>query len=124
MVTTEQRTIHIKSGDNGIGSGLLNIINYEKNDRLKRALKMLGLFWLFSLLSIPIVIAHWVLVPGFFIAGPIVAYRRYQMGSEIKNAIGQCPACQNEITVEMEPADNLPKWTYCPNCSASIQLVE
>jgi len=30
----------------------------------------LGLFWLLALGSLPIIFAHWVLVPGFFIAGP------------------------------------------------------
>lgn len=122
MSSNHKRPIEIRGGADAVVPGVLNVTLFEPNDRTVRALKTLGLFWALSIASIPIIIAHWVLVPGFFIAGPILAVRRYRMVQRTDDAEGNCPACRADIKVELEPADVLPKWTYCPKCNAPIQL--
>ncbi|MBI5185008.1 MAG: hypothetical protein HZA01_04690 [Nitrospinae bacterium] len=98
------------------------MVRYDKNERMRRALKTLGFFWALAVASVPVVIAHFVLVPGFLIAGPFLAFRKFKAETALEKALGACPACDKEISFALEPADVLPKWTYCPRCNASLQL--
>lgn len=123
MSSMEQRPIVIKSGEQE-RPGFLHMRMFTPRERLIRALKVWGLAWLLALVSVPIIIAHWVLVPGFFIAGPIWAYKRYRTLGTPDHASGQCPANGEEISVTLEAADRLPLWTHCPVCNSSLQLVE
>ncbi|NOZ52697.1 MAG: hypothetical protein GXP08_06065 [Gammaproteobacteria bacterium] len=100
----------------------LYISIYNEKERLKRAMMRLGLFWLLSLGSIPIIFAHWVLVPGFFIAGPIAAIMTYRVKQATNHASGRCPCCEQQVVINLEPKDSIPSWTYCPQCKQSIHL--
>ncbi len=124
MAHAEQHPILIKSNDGAATAGSLHVTIYDKHDRTIRAGKVLALYWLFAILSIFVPIAHFVLVPGFVLAGPIMAYFRYRVASRSDNAIGQCPVNNNDVTIRLKPADQLPLWTYCPVCNAPLQLVE
>lgn len=100
----------------------LHTILFDNRDSIIRALKRLGLFWLLALASLPIIGAHWVLVPGFFIAGPIAAIMAYNVKEMMEKSNGVCPECGESIDVKMEPKDELPKWTYCPKCNQSLHI--
>lgn len=125
MPSSETKTIQFRSndGENSAEATLYTLV-FEQNELTKRALARLGLCWLASVGSIPIIFAHWVLVPGFFIAGPIMAAAAYKMKTMPEKAEGRCPVCNESITIDLEAKDVLPKWTYCPNCNHSIQLAE
>lgn len=122
MPSIENTAVGIKGNDGSTTSGVLHTTHYEQSDCLKRALMKLGLFWLLALGSIPIIFAHWVLVPGFFIAGPWMAYRTYQIKFDHLDVQGQCPVCKENVEIKMESNDELPKWTYCPRCNNPLQL--
>ena len=124
MPEKEQRKITLKSDDSPHGEGILHVTHYDKNDRTKRALKALGLCWLGAAASIPVVIAHWLLVPGFLIAGPVLAFKRLKQEAVTERAEGHCPIENQDVTLKLEANDTLPKFTYCPACNKSIQLVE
>lgn len=124
MAEKEERPIQIKSEAGTHGAGILHVTHYEKNERVKRAMTVLGLCWLGAAASIPVVIAHWVLVPGFLIAGPVMAYKRLNQDWVNKQATGTCPHCEQDIKIDTEANETLPKWTYCPACNKAIQLVE
>jgi len=99
-------------------------LEFDQSELTKRALTRLGLCWLASLGSLPIIFAHWVLVPGFFIAGPVMAMTAYKLKTVPDHADGACPTCNEIITFNFEPKDKLPKWTYCPSCNNSIQITD
>jgi hypothetical protein len=109
------------SGDQATDAQL-HITQFDNKDCTLRAFKRLGLFWLLALASIPIIFAHWVLVPGFFIAGPIAAVMAYKVKEVQDKASGVCPECRELIDVKMEPKELLPKWTYCPKCNQSLHI--
>lgn len=123
MISKEQRDIQISSSEKGLAAGILFFDAFETSDRVKRALSVLGLLWLAAGISVFIPIAHWGLVPGFLIAGPVVAFGRYKMEQAMEKVTGSCPNCQDDVTIELEAGDQLPMWTYCPNCNHSVQLV-
>lgn len=123
MPALEQRSILIKSGESA-SDGLLHSQVFTPRERALRAMKVWGLSWLLALASVPIIVAHWVLVPGFFLAGPIWAYKRYRTPSVPDHVSGRCPMKSEEISVPLEASDRLPMWTHCPVCHASLQFVE
>lgn len=123
MSRTTLQNIEIRGAANTRSSGALEVTSYDSRDRTIRALKTLGLFWGLALVSVPIIVAHWVLVPGFLIAGPVMAWRKYGVLQTAGGAHGTCPACAKEMQILLEPEDELPKRTYCPMCNAPIELV-
>jgi hypothetical protein len=124
MPTIENTSVHMKVNDGQVTIGSLQTTHYDHGECVKRALMKLGLFWLLALGSLPIIFAHWVLVPGFIIAGPWMAYRTFQKKYTRNHVQGVCPVCQENVEIKLESGDELPKWTYCPHCSASLHLLE
>lgn len=120
---TNTSAIGIESDNFPSYTGTLYSQVFSDRDRLLRALKMLGILWVLALVTLFIPIAHFVLVPTFLIAGPVVAFKRYAMKSALEKAGGKCPACGQEVTIPLEPGDRLPKRTYCPACNKPIRLV-
>ncbi len=123
MPALEQRSIFIRSGEQQ-NEGVLHLQAFTPQERLVRAAKVWGLSWLLAVLSLPIIGAHWVLVPGFLLAGPIWAFKRYRTPAVPDHVTGHCPSKQEEISLPLEASDSLPMWTHCPVCHASLQLVE
>lgn len=124
MSTTVQRTIRIENSENQSTSGKLHITTYSPQERMSRAIKILALLWAIAVATAFIPIAHFVLVPGFLIAGPIVAYRRYQMSEHPSSADGECPTCKQLSSIHLEPSDTLPMWTYCSASNDPVQLID
>lgn len=122
MPNTEHTTVSIIDNDEQANTGQMQTTWFDHSDCVKRGLAKLGLFWLLAVLSLPIVFAHWVLVPGFFIAGPWVAYRTYKVSHRRDHVTGDCPSCKDNVTLKLEAKDELPKWTYCPACNTPLQI--
>lgn len=122
MARTERQGIKI--GGEGLADtpGNLHVKVYDQGDRVKRALMVLGACWLLAGVTVFIPIAHFILVPGFLIAGPIGAFTRFRQAEARERADGRCPKCARDVTITLDANDVLPKWVYCPACDASIQL--
>ncbi|KAF0190719.1 MAG: hypothetical protein FD165_2507 [Gammaproteobacteria bacterium] len=124
MPTSAEHKIRVNSGEYPARDGLLHTRVYSQKERTRRAaLAWLG-FWLLAALSIPIVVAHLILIPAFLIAGPVVAYRRLKMREAAEKATGFCPVHDGEFTMELEAGDTLPIWQPCPECHAPLHLVD
>jgi hypothetical protein len=123
VVSREQQPIVIRGANGKTRPGVLGVLVFDRAERNRRALKTLALFWGLAGASAFIIIAHWVLVPGFLLAGPIMAFRKHRIIREIDNASGTCPACSEAITFELEANETLPKRTYCPKCAAPVELL-
>ncbi len=124
MSTTIHRTIRIENADNQSNIGQLNITTYSPQERTSRAIKILALLWGLAIVTVFIPLAHFVLVPGFLIAGPIIAYKRYQMAEHPSSANGECPTCKQPSSIHLEPSDTLPMWTYCSANNDPVQLID
>jgi hypothetical protein len=104
--------------------GVLHLQGLDVRQRLIRSAKIWGLMWLLMLLSVPLVIIHFVLVPAFLIAGPVMAVRRYRVTELPHHLSGICPSCKQDLTVAAESFDRLPIWVPCPACRASLHVHE
>ena len=123
MAEKRRESISIKSNDGAANSGELTISVLTQGERLARAGKVLAICWVLAIITAFIPVAHFVLVPLFGLAGPVAAFMKYAAEEVTENAVGICPECSKEVTIELDPADKLPKWTYCPACSKPLQLV-
>ena len=123
MPNTIETKIEFRGNDgDSTTDATLFSLEFDQAELTKRALTRLGLCWLAAIGSIPIIFAHWVLVPGFFIAGPVMAMTAYKMKTAPDHADGRCPDCKESISLKFEPKDTFPKWTYCPFCKKSIHV--
>jgi len=124
MASIEQSAVLLTGKDGNTRTGILQTTHFDQGDRLKRALARLAAFWALAVVTAFIPIAHFVLVPGFLIAGPVIAFMTYKTGWIRNHAAGTCPDCDHEITLSLGARDQLPKWTYCPDCNAPLQITE
>lgn len=91
-------------------------------DRVRRGLIGFGGCMLGAVLSVPIIGAHWVLVPGFLLAGPVVAFWRYRQAQLSDRVEFRCSACGNAVAVPLDPKQRPPAYLYCPQCKVSVHV--
>ena len=124
MASIKTQTILIKNDKNISSEGALHSTIYEHQERVKRATMALVGFWLLALISTPVLVLHFVLVPAFLFMGPYFAYKRYHAVSVPIEVTGHCPTCDKELRIQLETSDRLPMWSYCSARHDPIQLVE
>ena len=125
MVTHEQQAVWIKRNDGVQSNGMLSLSRYDRQARVVRAIKILGICWISAVgLFLTFIPAfHLLSALVLLILGPVLAYKRYNTAFINEKAQGRCPACTQDITVDFETDEPLPKWTYCPLCKAPIHIV-
>lgn len=101
--------------------GDAEIKEYTPRERTLRALKTLGAFWGLAIISVLIPVLHFILVPGFLLLGPIMAWLQYRQEIQVNNAHTQCPECQKEADFK-KITGNWPLKQNCPNCSAQFYI--
>jgi hypothetical protein len=116
------RTIQLKSQAGDTSQAEMTLQAYSNAERKKRAILILLACWTGAAASIPILIAHFILIPGFLIAGIVLFWKRWKTEEEAESVSGVCPACHNEITINLEKKGELPQWQYCPSCNDSLEL--
>ncbi|HFE37899.1 MAG TPA: hypothetical protein ENK06_05710 [Gammaproteobacteria bacterium] len=123
MASNTQMPVVLKDDEEHHNDATLYYTVYSSADRTKRAVTALLGCWAIAGVSIFIPIAHFALVPGFLIAGPIMAYSRLKMSESKEKVVGVCPRHNGEVSIKLENTDTIPKYTYCPECDGSIQIV-
>ncbi len=95
----------------------------RNGERAVRAFTALGICWALAAVTILIPVAHFVLVPGFLLAGPIAAWVRYRPRSLVLGGVGACPGCEAEVVVPSQ-AEHWPLSATCDGCMESLELRE
>ena len=113
--------VWIKTPTGKVSRGEVRIQTWDRKQRVKRGLKLLGFCWAMSLVTVIIPLAHFILVPGFFIAGPIGAWIISGQDSVILGGQGTCPSCDTFLTIVRGP-NRWPLSDLCAQCQASVSL--
>ncbi len=111
------------SSDEKKTQGIVWIQEWNQKERLRRALKALGISWGLAIVSVLIPLAHFILVPAFLLAGPFVAFRIYQVVSTIAGGTGNCPNCEKEFTI-VKASLKWPIHDLCSACQSSVVIVQ
>lgn len=117
-IATNQIEVHLASPTR-TSAGIAFIQEWDKKGRIKRSFKILGICWGLSIISILIPIAHFILVPSFLIAGPILALRVYGTEAMLIGGTGKCPHCDHDFLIEKSQL-NWPLQDLCTFCQSSI----
>ena len=89
---------------------------------MRRALAGLGLWWGAALVSVFIPVAHFFLVPGFFLYGLYTFLQRLKTNQLAVAGRGTCPDCGREQELDVAGRWILPRSTSCRFCQRSIRI--
>ena len=121
MINKIEQSVVVRSRDGITSPGKVFIQTWIRAERLKRSLKFLGYSWLFAVLSVFLPIAHFILVPGFLLAGPIAAYFVYHQESVVLGGESLCPKCGKSFAIVRGP-NKWPWEDYCSGCQAPFKI--
>lgn len=114
--------ITLISDQNESTSGSVEVQYYSQKSRSLRSFKWLGILWGLSLVSVLIPLAHFILVPGFFIAGLTVALVIYPVKQIIIRGEATCPYCHKSFPIaRMKITEDLSD--KCSHCLRSSSLI-
>ncbi len=114
------KLLHELSGAHS--EGTLIVDRFAAGERRKRAVLALLGAWTLGALTIAIPIVHFVAPFVLFAAGIWLAVRFWKEHARMRELAGTCPKCGNNFTKEMEGAPDLPVWSECPHCGASLAV--
>jgi hypothetical protein len=102
--------------------GTLTIRMFEKPERMRRALLALGKWWGVALLSVFIPVAHFLLVPSFFLYGIWELVQRLGTAEVALPARGTCPDCGTEQPLDLGARWRVPQEVTCRKCGRGLTL--
>ncbi len=102
----------------------LRIVTFDPARRLRRALKGWAASWGAMVVSVFLPIAHFVLVPSFFLLGIWQFFRRLKQAEQVRGAHGRCPDCGAEQDFELGAGRGLrlPQGIQCRSCQRGLTL--
>jgi hypothetical protein len=103
------------------GPGEVRFQRWDRRARLWRAAKVCLALWAVAAICVLIPIAHFILVPAFFIAGPVAASKRLRETGGILGGEGACPACGRGMIIDAH-VDEWPLFEPCAACRASVRI--
>jgi hypothetical protein len=100
----------------------VEIARHAHADRLKRAILTLAACWGIAALTVLIPIAHFVLVPSFFILGIVLFARRLGEHATFVGLTGTCPRCQATGPFEISGRAKAKATAQCGSCKNQLSL--
>ena len=101
-------------------AGVVDVRSFDRAERLVYASKGLALAWAGALVGFFIPVAHFLLVPGFVIAG-VVLFRSRLGAREIADSMtGSCPDCGLEQDFGSAGRWEPPHTVTCKGCHRSL----
>lgn len=91
--------------------------------RLMSGLRMLLLSWALAVAAIFVPLLHFVLVPGLFVAGPILGWLATRSTIRVKSTVITCPKCGQETAIEPR-SKGWPVALRCSHCSTSFSAAQ
>ncbi len=101
--------------------GELTILEWDPQGRSKRAVKWAAMCFGAAVVSVPIPPIHWVLVPGFLIASPIVFFYLMNQKSVIQGGSATCPACNQPVAL-VRSKHEFPMSDLCDKCRTNLVI--
>jgi len=114
--------VSMSTFDGRSATGAMQVRDLGTGERLWRALRALGFCWLLAVGAVLIPILHWVLVPGLFLAGFVVASFAFQRVRIVAGGTGPCPTCSTPLTLR-SGSNPLGFGQACTGCRSQVQVV-
>jgi len=101
--------------------GEVRVQSWSLINRLARAAKKLAVMWGLAIVSVLIPVAHFLLVPGFVVAGFVFAFTAARQRSAVLGGEGTCPACGKLFSIS-KCVDEWPLTDVCEHCQAFLRI--
>lgn len=111
----------LKGYDEVTTHGELRVQEWNKRERILRALKFGGACLGLAIVSIILPLLHFVLVPGLLLAGPIVAFFVLRQEAVVLGGKGTCPYCKKTMKI-VRSAPRFPISDMCEHCHKSVTI--
>lgn len=92
---------------------------FSKQERTKRSLTRLFVFWGLAVASILIPVFHFVLVPLFFLLAPFIARKTFKEEVALEECELECPECK-KLAAFAKNSGQWPLHSNCPHCMNRI----
>lgn len=112
---------HVTAEEGAEGEAVVYCAELDSSGRLKRGLKALAVCWGLAVASLPIVVFHFVLVPGFLLAGPVLFVLRFKEERVVLGAMVTCPGCGHVNRLKSR-AEEWPIAMQCDKCREDLAL--
>lgn len=113
--------VTVKSPSGAAVPGQVRVQEWDKKARTARALRFWAFCWGLSIVSVILPLVHFVLVPGFFLAGPLGAWIISTQASQILGGEATCPDCGAFLPIA-PAADRWPLRDLCTQCQRSLVI--
>jgi DNA-directed RNA polymerase subunit RPC12/RpoP len=114
-------TITVQDSEREPTAGVVRVSRLSVGARVARSLKVLAILWAVAVGCLPLPGLHFVLVPGFFVAGIVFAVERTRASVVVDDTELPCPKCGKRVPVE-PGTTGWPVRVQCNECSARLML--
>lgn len=121
-VTEREQAVVLEGFSPQPGHGRVTVVEFDRAARWRRALRALGQWWGVALLCVFIPVAHFALVPGFFLFGIFQFVQRLTTPAVGRAARGTCPDCGAEQEFELASRWRVPQLVSCRACRRGLRL--
>lgn len=112
-------TIHIRDSARQPVEALLEVDEIPMPRRVGRAVMVLLGVWALAVACILVPLLHFVLVPGFFVAAPVLAWLTARATVLVKSTQITCPKCGKQTSIEPRTT-GWPAGMRCAHCSTTF----
>ena len=102
---------------------IIEIETLSAHQRLVRAAKGFGIWFVAAILCIGIPVAHFVLVPACLIGAFIFFFVRYSQRAVVRSAKGRCPDCGTDQDLDLHGPWKGPRDQVCRSCHRPMRLL-
>jgi hypothetical protein len=103
------------------GEAVVYCATLDDGARLERAARIGLICWGLAVLSLPILVFHFILVPLFLILGPVMFFLRYGEERVILGSLVTCPVCEHRNRIG-EQSESWPITYHCDDCRETLLI--
>ncbi len=100
-------------------TGEARVATWDRPARMGRLANAWAACWGLAVASVLLPAVHFVLVPAFLIAGPVLGIQRARQKSGVLGGEGPCPSCGERMDIDSHP-DDWPLFDACAACQAQV----
>lgn len=104
-------------------AGTVRYVRFGRAQRIGRAVRAFLTCWGLAVVSVFVPLGHFFLVPGFFIAGPVLGLMRWNEEASARGARGACPACGMEQEFDARGRLGPHHAIRCDGCHRQLDLI-
>jgi hypothetical protein len=121
-MTIQQTRCRLRGYSERRTQATVDVLLLDPVDRTRRALRHLGICWGGSVVSIFIPVAHFFLVPGFFLAGIVYLVADLRTPQLVAAARGTCPDCGADQALDLAGRWRGAAEVACRACHRMLRL--